>query len=49
MTGMNKNSVKVKKEWAAPKLKKVGIEEITATKSTGTSFDGGGYPDDVSS
>jgi hypothetical protein len=45
MTGMNKNGVKTKKEWVAPKLKKVGIEEITATKTTGTNYDSGSYPD----
>ena len=37
-------NVESRKEWTRPELKKVDIEQITATKGSGTLYDGGSYP-----
>jgi hypothetical protein len=36
------NEVKIKKEWTAPVLKKISIEEITASGAKSTTTDHGG-------
>jgi hypothetical protein len=34
------SNMETRKEWAAPELKKVDIEQITAASTSGSTFDG---------